>query len=47
MEKKRKVVVFYKKGKDLQAKSVPASKSLLIAIEYRKKTGKPVTIRLT
>jgi len=43
---KRAVVCFQKSG-ERQEKNVPVSRALIIAKEYKAKTGKTVTIKLS
>ena len=43
----RRAVIHYMKGKTLIRKEVPASRALMIADEYRRKTGNSVRIKIT
>lgn len=43
----KRAVVTFNKSKETIEKNVPRERAFLIAAEYRKKTGKPVSIRMS
>jgi len=47
VKKGKRALVFFRTGKEISEKNVPVARARIVAEEYRKKTGKPVTIRLS